>query len=136
MVDPESIDARLSRLGELLDQLERIHAEGRAVYAEDFRVRLAVQHALQLAIQTCIDVGAHLIAERNIAMPSDYRGVFSGLERLGLDRRLATRMGRAAGLRNILVHDYLELDDDLLWTALENLDDLRGFATFVNSILS
>ncbi|HWB68453.1 MAG TPA: DUF86 domain-containing protein [Solirubrobacterales bacterium] len=135
MVDPESIEARLSRLGELLAELERIRAEGRPAYDAGLRAHLACQHALQLAIQTCIDIGTHLISEHELEMPSDYRGVFRALEPLGLSAELAERLGSAAGLRNVLVHDYLKVDDDLVWGALENLDDLRDFAGFAATLL-
>lgn len=135
MVDPESVEARLSRLAQLLAELERIRIEGRSAYDADLRAHLATQRALQLAIQTCIDIGAHLIAERDLEMPSDYRGVFTVLQSLGLSAQLAERLASAAGLRNILVHDYLDIDDDLIWNALEDLDDLRSFAAFASSLL-
>ncbi len=31
-------------------------------------------------------------------------------------------------MRDILVHGYLDVDDELVWEALGRLDDLRGFA--------
>jgi uncharacterized protein YutE (UPF0331/DUF86 family) len=37
----------------------------------------------------------------------------------------------ATGLRNILVHDYIDLDESVVWGALGLLDDLREFAAFV-----
>jgi uncharacterized protein YutE (UPF0331/DUF86 family) len=136
LVDTQSIEARLSRLGELLEQLDQIRAGGEQAYGEDFLTRLATQHALQLAVQTCIDIGTHLIAENNLEMPSDYRGVFASLTALDLDSGLGERLGLAAGMRNVLVHDYLEVDDRVVWEALENLDDLRDFAGFAASLLS
>jgi uncharacterized protein YutE (UPF0331/DUF86 family) len=135
LVDPEGIEARLSRLSQLLDELEQIRSGGHAAYEADFRTRLALQHALQLSIQTCIDIGAHLLAERNIEMPGDYRGVFTALVPANLDRDLAERLGRAAGMRNILVHEYLDVDDQRVWGALESLDDLRAFAAYVQAVL-
>ncbi len=130
MVDAESISARVERLGPLLGELERIEAAGHDAYMADFRSRLAAGHAIQLAVQICIDIGAHLIAERGLETPSDYRGVFVSLGKAGLDDGLASRLGDAAGMRNILVHDYLEVDDDEVWAAIGRLDDLRQFAVF------
>jgi hypothetical protein len=46
LVDPESIDARLERLAELLAEAERIRAGGREAYDAGFRDRLAAQHAI------------------------------------------------------------------------------------------
>jgi uncharacterized protein YutE (UPF0331/DUF86 family) len=132
LVDPESIDARLERLAELLVESERIRAGGREAYDAGLRDRLAAQHAIQLAIQICVDIGAHLIAELGLRMPGDYKGVFAALrEPLGLDADLVAGLSSAAGMRNVLVHAYLEVDDDQVWDALGHLDDLREFAAIV-----
>jgi uncharacterized protein YutE (UPF0331/DUF86 family) len=55
---------------------------------------------------------------------------------LGLAQRLislrrvrVTRLGNAAGLRNLLVHDYGDIDHARLWDTLGELDDLRSFAS-------
>lgn len=129
MVDPEGIDARLEHLANLLEESERIRADGRAAYDAGLRDRLAAQHAIQLAIQICVDIGAHLIAELGLRMPDDYKGVFETLrEPLELDAELVTGLSAAAGMRNVLVHAYLEVDDDKVWDALGHLDDLREFA--------
>lgn len=68
-------------------------------------------------------------------MPPDYRGLFSELTAAGLDADLAERLGAVTGLRNVLVHEYVDLDEDVVWGALGLLDDLRGFAAFVVSKL-
>jgi uncharacterized protein YutE (UPF0331/DUF86 family) len=130
LVDAESVSTRLDRLSQLLQELEDIRAAGHEAYKSDFRNRLAAAHAIQLAIQICIDIGAHLIAELGLEAPSEYRGIFESLRSAGLEPQLAERMGKAAGMRNILVHGYLEVDDDAVWSALDRLDDLRRFAAF------
>lgn len=135
MVDPESVDARLERLAELLAESERIRVGGRDAYDAGFRDRLAAQHAIQLAIQICVDIGAHLIAELGLRMPDDYKGVFAALgEPLGLTPDLVEGLSAAAGMRNVLVHAYLEVDDDKVWDALGHLDDLREFAAAVERV--
>lgn len=129
MVDPESIDSRLEHLADLLAEAGRIRAGGRAAYDASFRDQLAAQHAIQLAIQICVDIGAHLISELGMRMPDDYKGVFVALsDPLALDPELVSGLGEAAGMRNVLVHVYLEVDDDEVWKALGHLDDLREFA--------
>lgn len=135
MVDAESVSSRLDRLSKLLGELEEIRTTGHGAYGSDFRTRLAAAHALQVAVQVCIDIGAHLVAEEGLDSPSDYRDVFASLRSIGLDDQLAGRMAEAAGMRNILVHEYLEVDDELVWGALDRLDDLREFAAFAQSQL-
>jgi len=128
LVDAESISSRLTHLDELLAELDAIREAGRDAYAAEWRTRLAAEHALQLAIQACIDVGAHLVSELGLKAPADYRGVFESLCPAGLDPGLAERLAAATGMRNILVHGYLDVDDDTVWSALARLDDLRDFA--------
>ncbi len=130
LVDAESVTTRLDRLTPLLEEMEAIRSAGENAYTNEFRSRLAAEHAIQLAVQICIDVGAHLIAELGLETPSDYRGVFAGLRPAGLDAQLATRLTDAAGMRNILVHGDLDVDDEVVWAALDRLDDLGAFAAF------
>jgi uncharacterized protein YutE (UPF0331/DUF86 family) len=133
LVDPEKVTERLERLSELLDELSQIREDGYEAYCAAFRSRLAAAHAVQLAVQICLDMGAHLIAEESLRMPDDYRGIFLTLKSAGLDSDLADRLSAAAGMRNVLVHDYLKLDDKAVWDALAHLDDLRQFGVFVKS---
>lgn len=135
MVDTSSINARLEHLGELLTELDAIRDGGRDAYLAEWRTRLAAEHALQLAIQTCIDVGAHVVSEMGLKVPADYRGVFESLCPAGLDLSLAERLAAAAGMRNILVHGYLDVDDEAVWNALGRLEDLRDFAATVQRIV-
>lgn len=135
MVDVESVSARLERLDELLQELGAIHAGGHEAYMADRRTRLAAEHALQLSIQSCLDVGAHLISELGLRTPADYRSVFASLRPAGLDAELAERLAAATGMRNILVHGYLDVDDEVVWDSLAHLDDLRSFAATVRVIL-
>ena len=131
MVDAPSIESRLERLRSLLAELDEIHAGGREAWVADPRLRLATERALQLSIPVCIDVAGHLVAELNLPLPPDYRGLFPELTAAGLDTDLAARLAAATGLRNILVHDYIDLDESVVWGALGLLDDLREFAAFV-----
>jgi uncharacterized protein YutE (UPF0331/DUF86 family) len=131
LVDERSVESRLERLGALLAELEGIRGSGRDAYDASFGVRLATQHALQLAIQSCIDIAGHLAADSGEAAPDRYADYFNALREDGLDHSLADRLELAVGLRNILVHDYLDIDENIIWRALDHLDDLRDFAAFV-----
>lgn len=130
MVDAESVRHRLERLDPLLAVLDEVRARGEASFLDDVHLQLEAERALQLSIQICIDVGAHLVSERGLKPPDDYRGVFASLRQAGLlDTDLADRLADAAKLRNLLVHAYTDLDHRQLWQSLDDLDDLRRFAT-------
>lgn len=129
MVDAESVSLRLQRLDALLGVLEEARGRGEDALVSDMHLQLEVERALQVAIQICIGVGAHLVSGLGQPPPADYRGVVAALGAAGvLQPELATSLGEAARLRNLLVHDYGELDYRRLWRSLARLDDLRAFA--------
>lgn len=129
MVDADSIYAKLARLDSLLAVLEQARTRGRQALISDVHLQLEVERALQVSVQIAIDIGAHLVSELGLKPPTDYRGIFASLAGADIvDSDLAERLGDAAGLRNLLVHDYGEIDHARLWSALDDLDDLRDFA--------
>ena len=131
MADTPKIDSRLGRLDGLLASLEVVHERGRGAYEGDPDVADATRYRLQLAVQVCIDLAAHLVARSGRRIPDRYKDLFTDLVADGLDPELASRLSEAAGFRNVIVHDYLDVDDDVVWGSLGRLDDLRGFAGFV-----
>ncbi len=137
MVDHERIRERLGRLDALLARLETTRRRGSDAYLASVDERLRTERALQLALQICLDVGAHLIAELGLRPPDEYRETFPRLAEAGLlEPELAVRLADAAGLRNRLVHGYADLDDAQVFSALEGLDDLRAFAVAAASVAS
>ncbi len=97
-----------------------------------------VLFALYRAVQCCIDLGQHVIAERGLAVPSAYREVFRVLGQAGvIDATLAERMERWGGFRNVIAHQYGALDLDRVARALyEDVIDLDRFATTMAQLLS
>ncbi|MBA3306866.1 MAG: DUF86 domain-containing protein [Thermoleophilaceae bacterium] len=79
MVDVERIGSRLDRLEHLIELLDEVRAGGVEAYVRDERLRAMTERWLQLAIQTCIDLGAQLVSELSVEPPADYAGVFRSL---------------------------------------------------------
>jgi len=44
-------------------------------------------------------------------------------------------MKMVVGFRNILVHDYLEIDNKIVYLSLQHLDDFGEFAKHVYNLL-
>lgn len=129
MVDHERVAQRLGRLDALLARLETVRAEGLDAYLADEGVRLSTERALMLAEQIVIDIASQVVAERGLTPPATYAGTFDTLAAAGLlEADLAALLAEAARQRNLLVHAYLEIDDRLVFAALERLDAFRRFA--------
>ena len=66
---------------------------------------------LFLAIQECIDLSAHWVADAGWGAPDDAGSSFDVLaERHAIDRDLADSLRAATGLRNRIAHGYAMLD--------------------------
>jgi uncharacterized protein YutE (UPF0331/DUF86 family) len=79
-----------------------------------------------------------VIAERGLTPPDSARSAFEtrASHRI-VTQELATRLGRAAGLRNILVHDYTRIDRALLASVVaHDLGDLRAFGAVLAGLLA
>lgn len=136
MVDAEVLRLRLRELDRRIVALREARAAGRERFLSDPQLQAAVERHLQLALRSAIDAAAHVVAEDFPESPSTYREVFELLRRHGvLDEALASRLGRAAGLRNLLVHGYLELDPERVWASLDGLDDLVTLAERLDAYL-
>lgn len=126
------MDSLRSRLKELEDALGELESFRRQTFAElegRRRERWALRYGMLEAIQIVIDVACAVVSHENLGHPKSYAECLRILGREGrLDEALAGRLARTVGLRNVLIHDYLDVNDRLVFEALENLDDLRAFA--------
>lgn len=133
MVDRDVIAAKLAELGERVARVRRHRPESVDALAADRDVFDLVAFNMMLAVQACLDVASHLIADQEWPPARDLAGSFRRLQEHGvIDPPTAAAMGKAAGLRNVVAHVYAETDPDLLFAAATGgLEDLERFAAQV-----
>ncbi|MEX2621004.1 MAG: DUF86 domain-containing protein [Egibacteraceae bacterium] len=128
MVDPVRLARLLQRLGEQLAILRARAAEDRAALRADELLLSATKYRLVTAVEAVLDVAHHLLASELWGPAEDSAGAVRVLARHGvISGDLADRLAQATGLRNVLVHGYAEVDDDLVVATLDRLDDLETF---------
>lgn len=138
MVDPEVFDVRLARLEELLRRLRKLAEVDRESFLSDPALQAQAERWMQLAGEICLDLAHHLIASRGWQTPATYREAFQTLRTEGvLSSELATRMQGWAGLRNLLVHLYLEIDHVKLFQILtEELGEIEEYAAVLMRLVA
>ena len=106
-------------------------------YRRDWKTQRIVERTLQMAIETCLDVANHVVADRGLKVPSTYAETFDVLAGAGLlGPDLHEPMRRMVGFRNIVVHEYASIDaEQVLRILRDHLDDLAKFAVAVRSWL-
>ena len=125
MVDAESVRRKLREVERRLVALHTISDLGREAFLSGGELQSLAERHLQVALQAAIDVANHIVAEDSAQTPEDYGSTFVLLADMRvIDAELAGRLRSAAGLRNILVHAYADVDAATLWDRLTELDDL------------
>jgi uncharacterized protein YutE (UPF0331/DUF86 family) len=84
-----------------------------------------------MAVEACVDVASHVIADRGLRVPSTYAETFEILVRAGLmSPGLGRVMADMVGFRNVIVHEYARIDADVVIRILRgHLGDFRRFET-------
>ena len=123
----------LEKLESLRRCVRRIEAR-RPATVEALRKDVDLQDILSVnltrAVQVCVDVAAHLVADLEGPPPDTMAGLFSALEEAGrLPPGVADRMRAAVGFRNVAVHTYQAIDWAVVFRIChDHLDDFRAFA--------
>ena len=136
MVDKELVENRLLKLEQILRKLNDISKSDREEFINSEALQDRAERNLQLAAQICIDIGNHIISDEGYRSPSGYSDIFQVLkEEKILDDKLSETMKKIAGFRNVLVHDYVEIDKDMVYSTLNNIYDFKKFAEKISKFL-
>ncbi|CAN5165126.1 hypothetical protein BH23ACT9_BH23ACT9_36940 [soil metagenome] len=124
---------RLVELRRTLDQLREEVPTGAVELGADWRHRAVVERLLERLVELAVAINSHIAAVVGGVPPEEYRASFSAAAEAGaLPRELAERMAPAAGLRNVIVHDYLDVDLSLLADGANAAAE--DFASYVEAI--
>lgn len=133
MIDAGRLRALLDRLTTELSHLKRLAQLPDEELMSDGDRIAAVKYRFIVAIETCIDAGNHIIASEGLRAPSDYSDVFAVLSEAGfVPAELAPRRALMARFRNLLVHEYLAVEDERVAEVLRS--SLRDLEAFKSSI--
>lgn len=129
MVDAHLVEQRLAAIRDRLTRIEQNLSGDRAQFLADRTRQEVVAFNLFLAFQEALDLAAHLIADRALALPATAREHFDILAGAGLlSPEVASAMGSCAGLRNLIAHAYGSLDLGRLFDELpRGRDTLLAF---------
>ena len=129
MVDKDLI---LAKAGSVKSHLNRV-LEKRTVdldsFIKDIDRQESILFNIQTAVQNCIDIAAHIISEEGFGVPGSTTEMFYVLEKNGyLDSDLTSKMLKAVGFRNLIVHEYGKIELEQVYEiAQNNINDLNEY---------
>lgn len=119
MIDVDLVRRKLSRLNMFLEELRPISQKSIEEYKDDHYLRFSAERLIQLIVECAVDVNNHVVVETDNRPPEDYRTSFVSAAKVKLiSADLAERLKGSAGMRNILVHDYMEIDDEKVFNVI------------------
>jgi uncharacterized protein YutE (UPF0331/DUF86 family) len=106
-------------------------------YLADEDLQWVIERGLERAAASVLDMGAHVLAIVGQPVPENYTAVIDGLAAAGVLTKAFARSFRAvAGFRNVLVHEYLNIDPEVVVGVLrDHLDDFEAFDSQVLTAL-
>lgn len=130
VLKPPVIQERLKALAEAVARLQEIRTLDYDSFRREFRNLWAAERGLQIAAEALFDIGNHILAGHFRAAPKDYEDIARLLADRGvLTAELAARLKGLGGFRNILVHDYLDVDPGIVYDRLQKgLSDFEEFS--------
>jgi uncharacterized protein YutE (UPF0331/DUF86 family) len=128
VVDVRRVRRLLQRVEQDLSYLERRARLSRSDVLGDADRLSGIKYAFVTTIEGCLNVAQHLCASEGWGPPESNAGAMRVLGREGvLPGPLAESMGRAVGFRSVLVHNYVDVDDEVVVGYLGRLDELEAF---------
>ena len=124
------IHSRLAAMEELLDIARGMGPIPAFRLEAEPVTRLAVERILTQLVELASDINGHIAAAAGALSRTDYRATFDAVARLGvLPEELARELKPSVGLRNVLVHEYVNVELDIVAGAAD-----RAFSRYADYV--
>ncbi len=130
---PAVVSSRLAQMSLLLTDLEQLGPVTAEQLRTDRQRRHVVHQVLTQLVQLAVAVNGHLTATVGGTPTTSYRESFDGAVTAGaLPAELAQALKPSVGLRNVVVHAYLDVDEAVVAAAVPLA--ARDYRRYVDSV--
>ncbi len=96
-----------------------------------------VERTLHLAIESCLDIGSHIISDERLGTTNNNVDIMKILADNDIIEKNVDTYIKMAKFRNVIVHDYASLDPEIIHQILtNNLADLENFLLWIRDYIS
>jgi len=134
LVSNEYIYRQLSHIAKDIEALQRqISAVPYEEFVSNEKECTEAERRFERIVNTAIHINLHIIRAKNYAVPKDYQSTFTELGSLYIiPQQLAKDIAPATGTRNILVHEYDDLDAAKFYQSLQK--SVTIFPQYISAI--
>ena len=134
-MDKSRILSKIDEMDKYLSELEEIKPKSFEEYVNSVKDKRACERILQILIESVIDVCNLFVSGLKLGLPSDEDDLFIKIENKKIiTKKMKGILKDMKGFRNILVHKYGEVDDEIVFEMLS--EKLEDFDIFKKEILS
>ena len=122
--------AKLDSLHRCLARVESKTPASLNVLESDLDIQDIITLNLTRAVQICVDIATHIIADFNTPPPTSMAESFDRLKQLQIiSEETSVRLKKAVGFRNVSIHEYQNIDWLIVYKIItEHLQDFKEFA--------
>ena len=133
MSNRDIIEQHIQNMEDALAQLGKYRNISFNEFQKDLSLVWIVEKGLEILIQNLLGIGAHLLASEIKNDWEDYGEVILKLGKHGvIPQEFSDQIKGMAGLRNILIHEYLRIDLNKLFDYLKyRLEDFIQFIRYI-----
>jgi len=136
-LEKEIMLERLYQLERNVVELEKFRQKYTANdIVNDIQIQWALRYGLFESIQIVIDVSCHLSSKYNLGNPKTYSECIELLAKENyLSKDILGNLLGMVGLRNILIHEYVSVDLEKLYSLLNLINDFKIFAENIKNYI-
>ena len=138
MSNIKAIENKISSARKYSAILKRYRGFAKEKICNSTDIRGAVERYLYLEAQAVIDLAEAVIAHNDFRKPATMSEAFYILnEEKLIPDKLTEKLVRMVGFRNVLAHDYEDIDYDIVYTVLQKgLNDIESFLKIISKELN
>jgi uncharacterized protein YutE (UPF0331/DUF86 family) len=127
---------KLATIERCLSRIKEVYQQAGDDFLSDYTCQDSIILNLQRACEASIDLANYITKLKNLGIPQSSRNSFELLQKAGLlPLEISDNLKKIVGLRNIAVHDYQELNLEIVKYVVENhLVDFQRFGQVIKSI--
>jgi uncharacterized protein YutE (UPF0331/DUF86 family) len=129
MIDKNLIMAKAGKVDAHLRRIKAKRSAKLQEFLDDLDIQESILFNLQMAVQNCIDIAAHVISDDELGVAGSTNEMFYILQENGyLTPALTEKMVAAVGFRNLVIHEYGKIDLSKVYhVAQDDIDDLEEY---------
>ena len=133
MVEKMLVRRKLNKMIEYIEQLKEVNKYTLDDYLDNFFIKRTSERLVQLIVEVATDINGHIIVDEGYSPPEDYYNSFLKLSETGvISNDFAKELAPSAGLRNRLVHEYEEIDDEIVFKSVKKAID--NYSKYIKEI--